>query len=578
MNKTLSRLILVLLLTFVICLSFSACGHEHSYGDWETEIAPKCDTEGLKVRSCDCGEELSKAIPATGHTAGEWITDAEATCTANGSKHQVCSVCNETLTSDAIPAPGHTAGEWITDAEATCTANGSKHQVCSVCSETIKTEVIVAINHTVGEWVTDAEATCTANGSKHQVCSVCNETIKTEAIVAIGSHSYVSKITQTSSCTADGITTYTCSVCNDSYTEKLPHPSYTATEIYDNYLNSVGEIITYDQYGYEYALGTCFVYTADGKIITNYHVIEDSYAAKVTFGSTTYDVQYVLAYDKTIDIAVLQINASGLKPVQLCASNHTVGKVVYAFGNSQGLTSTFSNGMITYSNRVIDGVSYVQHDAPISSGNSGGPLINEYGEVIGINTWTLLDSQNLNFAIHVSELDNLDYSNPMTLAELSELECNVFTAMANYIMEYGDYDSDYNYYYLVFDISYSSDYTIIQYARMAYYYPDDNEITLDCLLDDGNIWFYVTIDEDVSGNYDWIFTYNEYDYEMEGTLYASSFDADTLLDYSYDNIPSSDREYVRELASNMMEDVATYIDTDFADIGVTANDLGFYYF
>lgn len=61
---------------------------------------------------------------------------------------------------------------------------------------------------------------------------------------------------------------------------------------------------------------------------------------------------------------------------------------------------------LSFSCREVDGVKHVQHDVPISSGNSGGPLINNYGEVIGVNTWTLLDSQNLNFAILVSEFDN----------------------------------------------------------------------------------------------------------------------------------------------------------------------------
>ena len=76
------------------------------------------------------------------------------------------------------------------------------------------------------------------------------------------------------------------------------------------------------------------------------------------------------------------------------------------------LVLTFSSGLISAAPRTIDGVKYVQHEAPISTGNSGGPLINKYGEVIGINTMYVNNAQNLNFAIHLSELDNLDYSTP----------------------------------------------------------------------------------------------------------------------------------------------------------------------
>ncbi len=166
----------------------------------------------------------------------------------------------------------------------------------------------------------------------------------------------------------------------------------TASEVHDKAEESVGEVVTYNQSGTELSLGSCFVYTRDGKLVTNYHVIEDAYSVKVTIDETTYGVQKVLAYDKDIDLAVLKINANNLAPLELDESTQEVGKPVYAFGSSKGLTATFSQGIITYADRIMDGVHYVQHDAAISSGNSGGPLINEYGKVIGINTMTMRDS------------------------------------------------------------------------------------------------------------------------------------------------------------------------------------------
>ena len=469
----------------------------------------------------------------------------------------------------------HDFGRWKVDKESTCTEDGQKIRTCE-CGEK-ETKTIKATGHNAGAWITDKEATCTEDGSKHQTCDICNETISTETLPSRGGHSYTSEVTTQSACDQDGLTTYTCTACAHSYTEPIIHPSYTATQIHENYLNSVGEILTYDRNGNEYSLGTCFVYSEDGKLITNYHVIEDGYSAKVTLGEQVYDVAYVLAYDKNIDVAILKINATGLTPSVLCDSTHKVGEVVYAFGNSQGLTATFSDGMITYSSREIEGVMYVQHDAPISSGNSGGPLINKYGEVIGINTWTVRDSQNLNFAIHVSELDNLVYGDRLTMAQFFEKECNPFLKLKNYIMSEGTRTSD-GYYRLILGTSYSSDYSS-SYTRVAYYYPDTDKITLDFLIDDGDAWAYIEVYDDLSGIYDLMFLDNVYNDYIGGLLYASSFNSNTTLSYdTYSFTSYSTLDTARKLARTMIYLLMSNFDQDFSDIGITAGDLGFVYF
>lgn len=435
---------------------------------------------------------------------------------------------------------------------ASCTAP----LTCSLCGETAGE----ALGH---NW---KDATCTAP----KTCASCNLTEGTA-----NGHSYDAVLTTEPSCQGNGVYTHTCIVCKDSYTEEVEPTTYTANELYTNLLNSVGEVITYDKKGNELALGSCFVYTVDGEIITNYHVIEDAYSADIKINGKTYKVQYVLAYDKDIDLAVLKITASGLSPVQICDKEHQTGATVYAFGSSRGLTETFSRGMITHAAREMDGVLYVQHDAAISSGNSGGPLVNEFGEVIGINTMTVRDSQNLNFAIDVSEIDNLIYGRQMTMAEFYEEECNPFEKMKNYIINNGTYfSSSGGYYRLLLGNSYSSDYSN-KYSRYAFYYVSDNEVTLDLVINDGEYWVYFYMDEYLEGEYFWGY-FDDYDYEMTGTLYASTYDDDTLLGYSYNNISySSIRDSVRKLASSMMNLVLSYIDSDFDDIGVTAEDLGF---
>ena len=468
----------------------------------------------------------------------------------------------------------HDFSRWTVEKEATCTNDGEKVRSCE-CGEK-ETKTIKAIGHTEGQWITDKAATCTEDGTKHQVCDVCRETIATQVITSRGGHSYTSEVTTPSACDQEGLTTYTCSACEHSYTEPLAHPVFTATEINEAYLPSVGEVLTFDRNGLEYAQGTCFVYTEDGKLITNYHVIEDSCSAQVTLDGQVYEVAYVLAYDKDIDIAILQINATGLKPAVLCDATHKVGETVYAFGNSKGLAATFSDGIITYSARELDGVLYVQHDAPISGGNSGGPLINKHGEVIGINTLTIRESQNLNFAIHVSELDNLVYGDKLTMAQFYEKECDPFQDMANYIMANGTYDSD-GYYYLTLGYSYNSDYSS-KYTRRAYYYPADGEITLDFLIDDSTDWVYIIITDSVDGIYDWEYFDNNLDY-IKGSLDASTFNEYTALTYYDTSFTSYDYlDVTLDLSAAMFYVLFSYIDTDFAEIGVTAADLGFVHF
>ena len=351
-----------------------------------------------------------------------------------------------------------------------------------------------------------------------------------------------------------------------------PHShKYTATEIHEKAKNSVGEIITYDKRGNELALGSGFVYSADGKIITNYHVIEDAYSAKITLNGVTYNFDSVLAYDKTIDLAVLKITASGLPVLSICTESHAVGSSVYAFGSSKGLTATFSQGIITYDDREMDGVHYVQHDAAISSGNSGGPLINEYGEIIGINVMTIKDSQNLNFAVLAKELSNLTYDTSLTFAQFYEKECDVFTKLKNYVISKGTYDYSDKEYEYIFKSTYSSDYTTKYIAYLDYDVADD-ELQLSLYMSSGYL-LMLHIDEiDGVYSYGWIDDYNNYLY---GNVYASIYTISSTLSYTYYDMSYSLVSSAKNLASTMLKLLLTYFDGYFTSMGITVEDLGF---
>ena len=136
--------------------------------------------------------------------------------------------------------------------------------------------------------------------------------------------------------------------------------------------------------------GSGFVLTENGYIVTNYHVVESADTVKVTmYNGDEYEAKYV-GGDKNYDIAVIKVEAENLPAVTLGDSdNLNVGDHVLAIGNPLGeLTFSMSGGMVSSVNRAInvDGTPFnmIQTDASINSGNSGGPLFNQYGEVVGI--------------------------------------------------------------------------------------------------------------------------------------------------------------------------------------------------
>ena len=166
--------------------------------------------------------------------------------------------------------------------------------------------------------------------------------------------------------------------------------------------------------------GSGFVISEDGYILTNHHVIEDAvnggYQVQVLLGDgSEYEAQ-VVGYEADNDVAVLKIEASGLSPVTLGDSDRIrVGETVYAVGNPLGeLEFTMTSGMVSATDRAIsssDGngsavtINMFQIDAAINSGNSGGPVYNSRGEVIGIATakYASTGVEGLGFAIPIND-------------------------------------------------------------------------------------------------------------------------------------------------------------------------------
>jgi S1-C subfamily serine protease len=168
--------------------------------------------------------------------------------------------------------------------------------------------------------------------------------------------------------------------------------------------------------------GSGFVLTKDGRIITNYHVIQNAQKVEVTTSDKHNYKAQVILQDRAHDLALLQIDAKNLTPSILSQSNDLqVGQNVYAIGNPFGLNGTMTTGIISSIRSVqepqgptIDKA--LQTDAAINPGNSGGPLLNSRGEVIGMNTLIATggaeQSSGVGFAIPIDTIKAVlsDYS------------------------------------------------------------------------------------------------------------------------------------------------------------------------
>ena len=177
--------------------------------------------------------------------------------------------------------------------------------------------------------------------------------------------------------------------------------------------------ITTNYFGYQTtgaAAGSGFILTADGYILTNYHVVESSDSIKVTtYDGTSYDAQ-LIGYDESNDIAVLKIDATDLTPVVLGDSDTlNVGDSVVAIGNPLGeLTFSLTTGVVSALDRPVtfstgSTMNLIQTDCAINSGNSGGALFNLYGEVIGITNAKYSSSS----ASSEASIDNIGFAIPI---------------------------------------------------------------------------------------------------------------------------------------------------------------------
>ena len=169
---------------------------------------------------------------------------------------------------------------------------------------------------------------------------------------------------------------------------------------------SVLLIVAYDENDQPTGMGSGFFFGDTKTIATNLHVVQNAakLAIKLSSGETGW-IDTVLGVDAERDLALLQSNVTGT-PIKAAGRLPDIGEDILAIGNPSGLEGTVSTGIIS-GIRTEDGSQYFQITAPISPGSSGGPIIDEHNEVLGVSTFYLDGAQSLNFAMPAAYLTKL---------------------------------------------------------------------------------------------------------------------------------------------------------------------------
>ena len=185
--------------------------------------------------------------------------------------------------------------------------------------------------------------------------------------------------------------------------KKIVQPFFEMSPFFEDFFGGGGA----PQYRRDKSLGSGFLISADGYIVTNDHVVRDAESIQVKLSNDkVYDAR-VVGGDQKTDIAVIKINAANMPAAVLGDSDKLeVGQWAIAIGNPFGLERSMTVGVISATGRSNVGIetyeNFIQTDASINPGNSGGPLLNVYGEVIGINTAIVAAGQGIGFAIPIN--------------------------------------------------------------------------------------------------------------------------------------------------------------------------------
>lgn len=174
--------------------------------------------------------------------------------------------------------------------------------------------------------------------------------------------------------------------------------------------NSVFVVYSGNSMGSGFAIG-------ENCIITNAHVINNQYDVRIETYGGEMKRAFIVSLDERIDIAIIGVKDASFTPLRVAdLSKVNVGDDVYAIGAPNSLAFTLTKGVVSSKERLVGRQKYIQTDAAINSGNSGGPLLNDAGEVIGVNSYKMSDSEGIGLAIPIDVV--------VSFLETGEIELN----------------------------------------------------------------------------------------------------------------------------------------------------------
>ena len=157
--------------------------------------------------------------------------------------------------------------------------------------------------------------------------------------------------------------------------------------------------------GHRHGAGSGIIWDANGLILTNNHVVGHRTPIVILQDDREYESR-LLARDPDVDLALLSIDAAGLTPLVPASVSPRVGEMVFAFGHPWGQRNTVTRGIVSAlihaHNRRGDKLPVVRSDVPLAPGNSGGPLVNAKGEVVGINAMIVGGDQSVSIGASVA--------------------------------------------------------------------------------------------------------------------------------------------------------------------------------
>ena len=183
----------------------------------------------------------------------------------------------------------------------------------------------------------------------------------------------------------------------------------TAEQIYKLASPAVFYVEVFDDNGASLKTGSGFFISESGLAVTNYHVVIGGSSAKITTDDgSVFEVAGIYDYSWKDDLSLIKIDVNNVPYLELTDSSKLqTGATVYTIGSPLGLQASYSRGIVSRAYREYEGVGYIQLDAAISSGSSGGALLDSFGRVVGVTSATFIGAQNLNLAMPINLVGKL---------------------------------------------------------------------------------------------------------------------------------------------------------------------------